>query len=291
MGVSLLYSISNSLPAQYFTTKLGTVNGLVKLGGGLGATILAIALEVLINKVGIAWTFRILGFITLATGLPAAMLLKEGVVASQHRFLELSMFRNPAYSAVFIAAALGTFTLFAPPYFLPFIAKSAGLSSATGAGLVAGFNACTAVGRVLSGPMCDKIGPANTFLATMLLSASTMLAMWPFSNSFGVLVAFTMLNGIANGSFFVAMPTVVAKMFSPEQAAVAMGQAITGWTAGYLMGAPIAGYLLQATNAEQSQSIDPYRAAMFYAGGMALASSGFVLAARLSLDRKLLKRV
>lgn len=291
MGVSFLYSISNNLPAKYFTTNLGTVNELDKLGGSLGATILAIALEFLIQKVGIAWTFRILSFITLSTGLPAAMLIKERDSSHNTRFLELSMFRNVAYSAVFIAAALGTFTLFAPPYFLPLIARSVGLSSSTGAGMVAGFNACTEVGRLLSGPACDKIGPTNTLLATMLLSASTMLAIWPFSSSLGLLVAFAILNGIANGSFFVTMPTVVATMFGPGRAAVAMGQAITGWTAGYLMGAPIAGYLLQATNAEESISIDPYRPAIFYAGGMALASCVFVLLARLSMDRKLLKKV
>jgi hypothetical protein len=31
----------------------------------------------LLDRVGIAWTFRILGFMTLAVTLPAALLLKE----------------------------------------------------------------------------------------------------------------------------------------------------------------------------------------------------------------------
>ncbi|KAK5116823.1 hypothetical protein LTR85_009083 [Meristemomyces frigidus] len=291
IGTCLLYSVTNSLPTQYFSSKLGTAIGLVKLGGGIGATVLAIVLEVLVQKVGISWTFRILGFITLSTGLPAAWLIKERATSRHAPFFELSMFRNPAYTATAIAAALATFTLFAPPYFLPLIARSVGLSSSTGAGLVAGFNACTAVGRLLSGPACDKLGSMNTFLVTMALSAISMLAIWPFSDSLGLLVVFAMLNGVANGSFFVTMPTVVATMFGPGRAPVAMGQAITGWTAGYLMGAPIAGYLLQATSADKGGSIDPYRPAIFYAGGMALLSCVFVLLARLSTERKILKRV
>lgn len=38
---------------------------------------LSISMDGLLNSVGIAWTFRILGFITLSVTLPAAMLLKE----------------------------------------------------------------------------------------------------------------------------------------------------------------------------------------------------------------------
>ncbi|KAK5130601.1 hypothetical protein LTR08_001920 [Meristemomyces frigidus] len=292
IGICLLYSVTNSLPTQYFSSKLGTANGLVKLGGGIGATVLAIVLEVLIQKLGIGWTFRILGFLTLLTGLPAAWLIRERAAPSRNApFFELSMFRNPAYTAISIAAALATFTLFAPPYFLPLIARSVGLSSSTGAGLVAGFNACTAIGRLLSGPACDRLGSINTFLLTMALSAVSMLAIWPFSNSLGLLLVFAMLNGVANGSFFVTMPTVVATMFGPGRAPVAMGQAITGWTAGYLMGAPIAGYLLTATGADKVGSIDPYRPAIFYAGGMALLSCVFVLLARIVTDRKVWKRV
>jgi hypothetical protein len=64
------------------------------------------------------------------------------------------------------------------------------------------------------------------------------------------------------------------------------------------MGAPLAGYLLQAAGvdvggagADTSKvrpfgtSIRPYRPAIFYAGGVALASAGFVAIARLRMSR------
>ena len=38
LGSSLTYTMCNNLPMQWFSSKLGTANGLVKLGGGLGAT-------------------------------------------------------------------------------------------------------------------------------------------------------------------------------------------------------------------------------------------------------------
>ena len=287
MGICLCYAISNNLPTQYFSGKLGLANGIIKAGGGLGSTVLAIALEALIQRVGIPWMFRILGLVTLSTGLPAAWLIKERSPPRNAPFIDLSMFRSLAFNAVFLASAIGTFSLFIPPYFLPLFARSAGLSSRMGAGLVAGFNACTAIGRFAAGPICDWIGPLNTFLLTMSVNALSVLAIWTVSNSIGPLTIFAIINGVSNGAFFTTLPTVVASMVGPGLAIVGMSMNVTGWTAGYLLGTPIAGYLLEATGADKATSVDPYLPAILYAGGIAFVSSAFVLLARLKMDRRL----
>ncbi|KAF2796955.1 MFS general substrate transporter [Melanomma pulvis-pyrius CBS 109.77] len=295
IGMSLVYTVSNTLPVQYFSSKIGLANGLVKLGGGIGATVMAVALEALNRRVGIAWTFRIQGILTIATGLPAAWMLKERAPLRNVPFVDLEMFKSVPYIAVFAAGAICTFALFIPPYFLPLFAQSIGLSSSTGASLVAGFSASSAIGRFIAGPLCDRLGPVNMFLATMTLNAVSMLAIWPVSDTLGPLVLFAALNGVANGSFFTTVPTVVAGMFGPGRAAVAMSMAVTGWSGGYLMGAPIAGYLLQAAGGSQDgtgkQGVETYRPAIFYAGGVATASALFVLVARLKLTRKVVKKV
>ena len=291
LGSSLTYTMSNTVPVQWFSSKLGTANGLVKLGGGLGATILAIAVQALIDKVGLPWTFRILGFVTLATGIPAASLIRERVPPTDAPFVNLSLFKSMPFCCLFLAGAIGTFALFVPPFFLPLFAHSIGLSASTGAGIVAAFNACTAVGRFGAGFACDRLGSTNMLLLTMILNAVSMLAVWPVSNTIGPLVAFAALNGIANGAFFVTMPTAIGRMIGPGQAPVGMGMAITGWTGGYLMGSPIAGMLIAATGAGKAHSVVPYRAAIFYSGGIASASAAFVLVARLRMDTKLIKKM
>lgn len=294
-GASLLFVISNTIPTQYFNGslggKLGLANGLVKLGGGLGATVLSVALQALILSVGTAWTFRVCGLMAFVTGMPAAWLVKERIPIRKSPFVELSMFRDPVFSAVFAAGSLCVFALFVPPFFMPMLARSIGLSSTTGAALVAGFNLCTAIGRFGAGPLCDKIGPINMLLATMLVNATTMLAIWPLSNTLTPLVLFAILNGIANGGFFTCMPTAIAGMFGPGRAAVAMSMAITGWTMGYLTGCPLAGYLLQASDSRDPASISRYRPAIFYAGGMSLVASGLVLFARLKLESRPTRKV
>ncbi|KAK5047913.1 hypothetical protein LTR84_006101 [Exophiala bonariae] len=309
LGACLCYSVSNILPTHYFVAKIGLASGIVKLGGGIGAAVLSIAIDAMIRHIGIDWTFRVLGLCILATGVPAACIIRERVPIRQAPFLDLSMFQHLSFTAIFLAGAIGVFCMFVPPYFLPLVAQSVGLSSTTGAGLVASFNACTAVGRFTSGWLSDYTGPVNMFLLAMVVNAVSMLAIWPVSDSFGPLLVFAILNGLANGAFFTIYPVVVASTAAAigrgdtTSQAVAMGMGATGWTAGYLLGVPIAGYLLEASGVgmpsdsnsgaqeHPATSIAPFRPAIFYAGGVALASAGFVLVARLKMGQGGKKKV
>lgn len=58
--------------SQYLNVKLGIVNGIVYADGGLGGVIIGFSLIALLDSICTAWTFRILSFITLGSGLPAA---------------------------------------------------------------------------------------------------------------------------------------------------------------------------------------------------------------------------
>lgn len=290
VGDCLCFIVANVMPMQYFSRRIGLANGLVKASGGLGATLLSIALNSLIEKVGVPWTFRILGAGILLTGIPAALTIKQRTPLPNVPIFDFSLLKDIPFAAIFLAGATVTFTLFVPPFFLPLFATSIGLSSGAGAGLVAAFNACTAIGRFIAGPACDKFGPLNTFVVTIALNAITTLAIWPVSSTLPSLIVFAILNGISNGAFFTTLPTVVVSMVDPSRAAMGMSLSITGWTGGYLMGTPIAGYLLEAAGGEHG-GVEAYRPAIFYAGGTATFSSVCVLVARLGKERKVLKRV
>src|SRR5689334_18856653 len=105
------------------------------------------------------------------------------------------LFKNVQFTTLWAAGAIATFPLFVPPFFLPLYSASLGLSASSGAGLVAGFSFSSAVGRVGCGFLCDSIGPVNTLLLSLVLSAVSMLVIWPVSNSLGPLVLFVIING------------------------------------------------------------------------------------------------
>jgi MFS family permease len=145
------------------------------------------------------------------------------------------LFRRFQFVVLFLAGAVATFPLFVPPFFLPLYGASLGLSASAGAGLVAGFNFSSAVGRLGFGFMSDVLGPLNTLFLSLLLSATSMLVLWPASSTLAPLIAFVAINGAANGGFFSTMPTVVGSVFGSARVSVAMGMIVTGWAGGYLM--------------------------------------------------------
>ena len=175
-------------------------------------------------------------------------------------------------------------------YYIPLMAQEIGLTSSTGALMTAGFNISATLGRFGAGPLCDKLGPLNTLLLATTLNTATMAAIWPFASSLPPLVVFAVLNGIANGAFFTSFPTVVASIVDVQEGAMALSMAMTGWSAGYLMGTPIAGYLLHPFK-DASSAIDPFRGAIWYSAGISCTAAIATAVARLKRNSKLLKRL
>ncbi|KLT43663.1 MFS general substrate transporter [Cutaneotrichosporon oleaginosum] len=280
LGVSLCFMVISITPSQYFTRRKGTALGIVYSGGGFGGAIISLALEAGVRNLGVAWTFRLVGFLMLATCLPAAWFIKERFAPNRREFVDWSLFKNLDFVALFITGVLGTFPLFVPPFFLPLYATSMGLSTTTGAVLVCIFNFSSALGRLATGVLSDRImGPLNTLLLVLSITAVSLLVLWPTSLSLAPLIIFVLVNGAASGGFFAIMPTVVSTIMGQQRMAVAFGMIVTGWGGGYLMGAPTAGYLLAAFGGS-TEGIKAYRPAVFWAGGMALAASAIVAALR-----------
>jgi MFS family permease len=188
---------------------------------------------------------------TLAIGLPAAWLIKERAPIKSTAFIEWlvnpksrstltdntnrNLFKNMRFVTLFVAGVLATFPLLVPPFFLPLYSNSLGLSASAGAGLVAGFNFSSAIGWLCCGLLSDWIGPVNTLLISLIISAVSMLVIWPVSNSLAPLIVFVIINGAANGGFFSTIPTVVGSVFGSRRVSVAMGMIVSGWAGGYLM--------------------------------------------------------
>lgn len=184
-----------------------------------------------------------------------------------------TLFKQLDFNLLFIAGVFGTFPLIVPPFFLPLYAQSLKLSPTLGAILVSVWNFASAVGRVFTGILSDRLlGPVNTLLFILLLLALSLLAIWPASTSFGPVLIFSLINGAASGGFFSIMPTVVASVMGTQRMAVAFSMVVSGWAGGYIAGAPIAGFLLAAFGGEGG-GIASYRPAMWYAGGMAAAAA------------------
>ncbi|KAK5203326.1 hypothetical protein LTR41_010969 [Exophiala xenobiotica] len=296
-GGCLLFLLSNILPAQYFKHKLGIANGIVKAAGALGGVSLSFVIDALIRKVGVRWTFHILGLMMLATSLPAAFLMRERKIIGRlplWRLDTLRMFRKVSFSANVLYGATNTFTLWTPLYFLPLLSNSRGYSPTVGVAFVSTFNIASIIGRLLSGVLCDSLGPSNALLAMAGLNVVSLAIVWPLSRSLGVLICFVVLNGAANGAFFVNFPTTISSLFEPPHKSLAITLAIAGWTPGYLTGSPIAGALLPPGVTGPDSKPEAYRAyfpVIFFTAGMSLMAFACAGLGRMLINRKLRIRV
>lgn len=77
VGVSFCFMVISITPAQYFSKKRGTAIGIVYAGGGLGGAVISLALEAAVKRLGVPWTFRLVGLVMLACCLPAAWFIHE----------------------------------------------------------------------------------------------------------------------------------------------------------------------------------------------------------------------
>ncbi|KDQ59475.1 hypothetical protein JAAARDRAFT_56493 [Jaapia argillacea MUCL 33604] len=277
-GIGLCFMSCGTLPVQYFRRRQGLANGLVYAGGGVGGGVLSISMNVLIDRVGIPWTFRILGFVTLGATLPAAMLLKERTRRTSP-MIEWSLFKDPKFILLSIGGGIATFPLLVPPFFIPLYATSIGINTNVGSALLALFNLASAFGRVGFGQLCDLVGPLSSLLIALVVSALSMLAVWPVSASLAPLVVFIIINGLANGGFFATMPTCVGHIYGPSRMTTALAMVVSAWGFGYFMGAPIAGYILERYGGTEAGRA-AFRPAMYYAGSMSLGSASFVAGVR-----------
>ena len=80
-------AVSVTIP-QYFSKKRGVANGIIYAGGGLGGAVNSIATERLIEKLGVAWTYRLIGFLALGTGISAAWFIRERAPVSPKKAVE-----------------------------------------------------------------------------------------------------------------------------------------------------------------------------------------------------------
>ncbi|KAI0198672.1 putative monocarboxylate transporter [Astrocystis sublimbata] len=290
IGVSLCFMVSSVTPAQYFKKKRGLANGIVYAGGGLGGTGIAFVMDVINQKLGIEWTFRIIGLSMLTTGLPLAFLIKDrNGPPPAAAWVEWILFKDFRFVTLFLCGLIATFPLFVPVFFIPLYAESFGLPSLAGAGLVAAFQFASFFGRMGGGALADSAGALNTMLLSLFLNAISMLLIWPFATSTGPLVVFVILNGAANGTFFATMPTVVANIFGSARVGVVMGMVVTAWTGGYLLGSPIAGYILNATGSYGN--VHSFLPTIFYAGGLSFVALVLALMTRIKISRSLTHRV
>ncbi|KAK9782325.1 putative Major facilitator superfamily domain-containing protein [Seiridium cardinale] len=160
-------------------------------------------------SLGIAWAFRILGFMSLLTGITAALLIRERIPVHATPGIDWTLLKNPPFACLSAAGAIVSFSLYVPSFFHPLAAT---LLDCRARQLRQSWPHLmpTLLSADWGWPSCVTIwGPQTLFSLIMVLNAATMLTIWTASDILPLLMVFVALNSVANGAFFVAFPAAV----------------------------------------------------------------------------------
>ena len=158
--------------------------------------------------------------------------------------------RTLPFRSMYAATLLASFALFVPVVHLPAYAGTSGASPVAGATLVGMIGVASVVGRIALGAIADRFGRVRTFRASFAVLAAGFV-LWLghilVGGPFAVLVAFAVVLGVGYGGWIALQPAVIADAFGVSGLGWLVGLVYTAAGIGALLGAPLAGVLVDVT--------------------------------------------
>ncbi|EOR00993.1 hypothetical protein E3P92_00422 [Wallemia ichthyophaga] len=294
VGVGLaccLISVTG-LPATWFEKRRALACGINSAGGGIGGAILSLAAVHLTEKLGLSWSLRILGMVSLIFTIPASLMLKVGVEDPPRPSLLQDIkyaLKSRLFLCIILAQILASWPFFAFPTILPTYARSLGLSDSQGASFSVGYNLASAAGRLGLGALADACGNINSLILSYLLAGLGALVVWPFATSIGPLAVVVALVGIGCGGVFSLQVPCIGQSIETYRIQAGIVLFELGSSPGYFLGSFVSGLLLEKLGGVAAGA-DAYKPGEFYIGGTCLAACVVVLLARFLGSRKILAK-
>ncbi|CEH12521.1 Monocarboxylate transporter [Ceraceosorus bombacis] len=255
VGAGCLFVPAVSIVATYFDKKRALAVGIVTAGSSIGGVVYPIIFIRLVDKLGFAWTTRIIAFIALATLIVPSAGMKPRIRAAKARPLLLPRaFLEVPYSTFTLGLFTGFMALYIPFFFItPYARAQTGANATLATYMLPILNGASTFGRVLGGSVAGRIGPLNTLIPCTLAAAILAFAWIGIHNVPGIIV-FSVLYGFFSGTFVSLPPSTMAALSSDlSQIGTRMGQSFFVAGLGVLIGTPVAGVLIKGDDFVRTQ--------------------------------------
>jgi MFS family permease len=295
VGTSLLYFPVLAVAPEYFDAHRGSAMGFILSAAGLGGLCYAPAARLLLTKIGIRWTLRILGITSFAIAAPIVWTTPSSrSLAKRPTLVNLSIAKKPAFILQAIAAMCQAGGNLVPLNFLSEFSTRLGYTAAFGAALLAINNAINTASRIIMGFTADVAGRQNTLAISVLGSAVTVVTFWQASameNDMGLWITFVVTYGVFSGGrwsygrfakptdrfagYNSLFPTTVIEVFGAQAYASVNGFIYFIRGLGALWGSPVGGALVG-----NGAAPDAYINLIWYDFTLLMLSSVCVIAVR-----------
>ncbi|OJJ45871.1 hypothetical protein ASPZODRAFT_133743 [Penicilliopsis zonata CBS 506.65] len=268
-GMGFLYLPALSALPAWFSSKRSLACGLAASGAGMGGLLYNLAAGYAVQKIGVAWSYRVFALVGLAVNLVCALVMKEwgGSSEHNHRYIRIHEFKHLGLILIALWGIVTEFGYITLLYSLPAYAASIELDTQQGSMASAMLNLGLVVGRPLVGHFSDQYGRINVSMAMTGLCGVLCFALWMPATSYGLLLAFATLVGMICGTFWSAVSAVTAEVVGVQRVSPAFSLICIALVAPTTFAEPAA---LTLSTWSGYQGTQIFVACMFLAGSLCL---------------------
>lgn len=223
-----------ALLPPWFSSHRSLAVGIATSGAGFGGLAYSLLAGRLIEVSGVAWTWRILSFISVACNVVCVLLLRERPHSSptssssspgrgNHYSFNLGDFLRIQIFLILCWGFVTEFGYVALSYSLPSYATSLGLSPTQGSVVQALLSLGIGLGRPIVGYYSDRVGRINMALYMTVLCGVLCLTLWIFARSYAGLVVFAATAGVVSGTFWGTVNAILAEVVGIAEAGSTFG--------------------------------------------------------------------
>jgi len=261
IGMGAAYVTPLATTIKWWPDKRGSMAGLVVMGMGAGAIIGGLGAPLLIERVGVSYTFVILGILfgAIITALgavlgvppedavfetPRARATKASETSNQYQYSATEMLSTLSFYSIWTSFVIGSGVgLMVISQASPIGQEMACLTPIVAGSAIVFLSIFNGLGRLAFGAISDRIGRRNTFLVAFALEIITFALVLPRASSFVVYAVGVSLIGFTFGAFMGVMPSITADYFGTKNIGVNYAWVYTAWGAAGILG-PMVGVLM-----------------------------------------------
>ncbi|KAL8419203.1 hypothetical protein RB594_002422 [Gaeumannomyces avenae] len=230
IGIGFIIVPSMAILSQWFSDKRSIANGVASAGSGLGGMIFSWGTASMISQIGLRWTLRTTGLVTLVANLAATFFIRDRNKHLQPPQLafDVRLFRRYEVALLLLWALVSMFGYIAILFSLSDFALSIGLSPSHATDIVGFLNLGTAVGRPVIGIVSDRYRKIETAGVLTLVCGLSCFVFWLPATGFGLTVFFSLVAGAILGVFWMTIGPLCAEVVGLKDLPSALS---LSWTA------------------------------------------------------------
>lgn len=246
IGGGCLFVPAVAVLPGYFRARLGLALGIAASGSSMGGIIYPITFYRLIDRIGFAWTTRVIGFIALATlAVPVAFMKQRAKPNQVRELIDRSVFHDGPYLLFLLACFFGFCGLYTVLFYISYFGASTHIAdTAMSFYIVPILNAASVFGRTVPNWLADTTGPINLITPGALITSILIYCMLAVDSLAGLVVQAVFL-GFFTGVFVSLPPLCFARLTQDKsKLGTRMGMGFGTLSITVLLGGPATGQII-----------------------------------------------